>query len=184
MSDTGSMQDKTQFYGRMDDVPIEETVCDAWLLDVSGSMIGVGIQELRKMTAAYRPRMPTARLVLFATELEEISSLEEIPEHPCGGTNLHLALEWAALRMAGNVAIFSDGEPSDAEACFQWAAKIPGTINGIFCGDEKDREGIRFLEKLSRIGGGKSVVRDVRKGQSLVCPEVRELLGLPAPIAL
>ena len=162
MSNTHSMQDKTQFFGKLDDIPVEETVCDVWLLDVSGSMLGVGIAELRKMVASYRPNMPKRTLVLFSTEVQEITSIEEIPQHPSGGTNLHLALEWAARRMAANVVIFSDGEPADEEACFAWATKIPGVINGIFCGDQGDGAGIKFLEKLSRNNGGQSVVRDVR----------------------
>ncbi len=163
---------------------VADTAYMVWLLDVSGSMVGPRIAELKRMTTVYQKDVPYARLILFATTIEEVVSLDNIPE-PHGGTNLHLALDRAAELMAGKTMVFTDGEPADAEACFVAAARIPGVVEVFFCGDKGDREAIKFCEKLSRDnGGGGVVVKDVEKGQSLICDEVRECLGLPAPIAL
>lgn len=160
-------------------------IFELWLLDVSGSMQGSRFAILREMVKHYRARAPHVKLVTFATELEAIESAEDLDRVNCGGgTNLHLGLELAAREMCGRVVVFTDGEPHDEEMCFAAAANIPGIVSAVHCGSEDDRAGIRFCEKLSRDNGGQFVARDVLKGEALVCGEVREMLGLPSPIAL
>jgi hypothetical protein len=148
-------------------------------------MRGKRFEILKEAVKTWKQAAPHAALVTFATDIQKIESLDDLDGViPDGGTNLHLGLEHAAQVMAGQVVVFTDGEPSDAEACFKAAAEIPGVVNAVFCGDEDDREAKSFCDKLSRDNGGKFVAKDIAAGQALMCPEVRELLGLPAPIAL
>jgi hypothetical protein len=157
----------------------------AWLLDVSGSMLGRRIAELKRQAGQLRQQVPFARLVSFATEVREVESLDKLPE-PDGGTNLHLALAHAAKLSVAECVVFTDGHPADADACFAEAARIPGVVHCIFCGDPEDRDArdaIEFCRKLSQTNGGGFVQKDIAHGQSLLCGEVRDLLGLPAPIS-
>lgn len=160
-----------------------DTALEAWLLDVSGSMRGQRIELLRKAVAQYHASSPHVRLIAFATEIQEIKSLEDIGE-PRGGTNLHLALRRAAELMVGKCVVFTDGEPADEQRCYEAASRIPGIVDTLFCGDTDDRAAKTFCDKLARDNGGSFVAKDILKGQSLICGEVRELLGLPAPVAL
>jgi hypothetical protein len=158
---------------------------EVWLLDLSGSMIGQRIQDLRAASRRFEKEGSRPTLIGFATELIPIEDLDHLDRiEPNGGTALHLALRKAAELMAGKVMVFTDGCPNDATMCFAAATHIPGIIDCVFCGDKDDRSAIEFCEKLSRDNGGLSVTRDVRNGQSILCNEVRSLLGLPAPISL
>ncbi len=154
-----------------------------FLLDVSGSMQGKRISKLAEAVRAYLRELEGVKLLCFASDVTEIASLDALPD-PHGGTELHLALDRALEFAPGKVVVFSDGEPSDQDACLASAARLPGVVDTIFCGSENDMEAIRFMERLARDNGGSSIVRDIAKNQSLMGPEVRKLLGLPAPIAL
>jgi uncharacterized protein YegL len=158
---------------------------EMWLLDVSGSMAGERIRLLREAVKKFKASAPHVKLVTFATEVGTLGSLAELDSIVCyGGTNLHLALEHAAREMCGNVTVFTDGEPADEVSCYAAAAQIPGVVNALFCGDTDDRDAKKFCEKLSRDNGGSFVFKDILKGETLLCNEVRTLLALPAPIAL
>lgn len=160
-----------------------DSASEVWLIDVSGSMHGKRIELLKSAVKLYRQSSPHVRMITFSTEVREVASVEDIGE-PNGGTNLHLAIERAAELMAGKCVIFSDGEPADKDACFAAASKVPGVVDAVFCGDSGDTEAAKFLDRLSRDNGGAFVKKDVLKGQALICGEVRDLLGLPSPIAL
>ena len=160
-----------------------DTAAEVWLLDTSGSMRGRRIQLLGQAVTTYRQSAPHVRLIAFATDVREIGSVEDIGT-PCGGTNLHLALERAAELMAGKCVVFTDGEPAEPELCFAAASRIPGVVDCVFCGDSDDREAIKFCDRLARDNGGQHVSKDILRGQALICGEVRELLGLPSPIVL
>jgi hypothetical protein len=162
---------------------MSDTAQEVWLLDTSGSMRGKRIALLSQAVNTYRANSPHVRLIGFSTEVRDLASTEDIGD-PHGGTNLHLALERAAELMCGKCVVFTDGKPFDQEACFRAATKVPGVINTVFCGDTDDKEASQFCDKLARDNGGQHVAKDVLKGASLICGEVRELLGLPAPIAL
>lgn len=164
---------------------MSQSVFEMWLLDVSGSMAGKRFDLLREAVKVHRASAPHVRLITFATDIRAIESTEEFDKIICnGGTNLHLALEYAAEMMCGKVVVYTDGEPHDEKLCFEAATKVPGVVDTIFCGDSDDREAKRFCDKLSRDNGGKFVFRDILKGETLLCKEVRELLSLPSPIAL
>lgn len=160
-------------------------IMEMWLLDTSGSMHGERFRLLREAVTQYKRSSEHAQLVVFNTDYRVIKSVSDLAEIvPMGGTDLHLALEYAAQQYCGQVVVFTDGEPSNAEACYEAAQKIPGVVSAIFCGDQDDHEAKTFCDRLSRNNGGRFVSRDILSGQSLICSEVRELLGLPAPTAL
>jgi hypothetical protein len=161
----------------------QDTAYEVWLIDVSGSMQGSRIELMRQAVSKWQQRAPHVRLLAFATEVREIKSLEDVGE-PRGGTNLHLALDRAAELSPGKVVVFTDGEPSDEQACFAAAGRIPGIVDTVFCGDADDRSAIAFCDKLARDNGGRTASRDIAKGYALTCDEVESLLGLPAPVAL
>lgn len=164
---------------------VDDTVSEMWLLDVSGSMHGKRIELLRVQVKKLLASAPHAHLIPFNTVVLPRAMPDDLDAiRPDGGTELHLALDHAAERMVGQTIVFTDGEPSDQAACFDAAGRIPGIVHVIFCGDEGDREAIRFCEKLSRDNGGRTVSRDILRGETLLCAEVRSLLSLPAPVAL
>lgn len=164
---------------------IEDTIAELWLLDVSTSMSGTRIRKLCQAVHAFHQTTPHVHLVAFSTDLQPLKSIKDLDNIiPWGGTNLHLGLEYAAEKMAGRVIVFTDGEPNDEEECFRVANFVPGIISCVFCGDDSDNKAKRFCEKLSRDNGGEFVSRDIAKGYSLLDSQVREVLGLPAPIAL
>jgi hypothetical protein len=164
-----------------------DTASDVWLIDVSGSMVGrrrgLLVQGLAYYHDIFQRSGTHARFLAFNTILREIPDPGRLPSSD-GGTYLHLALERAADLCAAQVIVFTDGEPYDAEACFQAARRIPGVISCVFCGDTEDSEGLVFCRKLGKLGGGFTIARDLARGQSLICGEVRDLLGLPAPRAM
>lgn len=164
---------------------VSDTVAEMWLLDISGSMHGKRIEVLREQLKRLLGKAPHAHLIPFNTTVLPRAMPQDIDLiRPDGGTNLHLALDHAASKMVGQTVVFTDGEPSDQAACFEAAEKIPGIVHVIFCGDEGDKEAIRFCEKLSRDNGGRSILKDILKGETLLCAEVRSLLALPVPVAL
>lgn len=162
-----------------------ETFAEVWLLDVSGSMRGKSIELMRKYVRELHKGSPHVRLVPFNTFVLPVMTVDALDSiKPDGGTELHLALDFAAEKMVGQTVVFTDGEPSDQDACFKAADKVPGVIHVIHCGESEDRDAIRFCEKLSRRNGGSFVSKDIRRGETLLCAEVRSLLALPAPVAL
>lgn len=161
------------------------TIAEVWLLDVSGSMHGKKIEDLRKYVRDLIKKSPHVRLVPFNTFVLPVMSIDDLDSvKPDGGTELHLALDFAAEKMCGQVVVFTDGEPSDQAACFEAADRVPGVIHVIYCGDPDCKDAVRFCEKLSRNNGGGFVAKDIARGESLLCSEVRSLLSLPAPVAL
>jgi predicted metal-dependent peptidase len=166
-------------------VNVSDTVAEMWLLDISGSMHGERIEILREQLKRLLEKAPHAHLIPFNTTVLPRAMVQDIDAiRPDGGTELHAALEYAASKMVGQTVVFTDGEPSNRDACFEAAEKIPGVVHVIFCGDKDDKEAIRFCEKLSRNNGGEAILKDVAKGETLLCAEVRSLLSLPAPVAL
>ncbi len=162
---------------------VNDSASQVWLLDTSGSMKGRRIELLASAVKSYQQSTGGVRLIAFATEIRDPIAIEDLGV-PHGGTNLHLALQRAAELMAGKTVVFTDGEPAEPDLCFAAASRIPGVVDCVFCGDSDDREAIKFCDKLARDNGGQHISKDILRGQSLICGEVRELLGLPSPIAL
>lgn len=164
---------------------VPSPIADLWLLDVSGSMRGQRFEILKEAVLRHAETVPNVKLLAFSTTIYPLKSLAELDRIiPNGGTNLHLALDYAAQNMAASVIVFTDGEPNDAEMCYEAAAKIPGIVHTIFCGHYDDAAAIEFCERLSGDNGGRTVVKDVLNGQSLLGTDIKELLGLPSPLAL
>jgi Mg-chelatase subunit ChlD len=152
------------------------------LVDTSGSMNEGGkIHRVRDASANLKKEVPGARVFAFACDVREVESLDDLP-HPAGSTDMTSALKQAANLMAGQTFVVSDGLPDDPESALAAAREIPGVINILYCGDDSDKGAIVFMQRLARENGGSCVVRNLRQHQLM--PAMRELLGLPAPIAL
>ena len=156
---------------------------EIWLVDVSSSMTGERYRRMTEALRALHAGSPHVKLIAFSTGVEEVASPDRLPQ-PSGGTALHLGLDVAMQHFPGKVVVWSDGCPNDTDAALASAANLPGIVDTLFFGDEGDAQAKQFMEKLARNNGGRWVFKDILKNQSLLCQEVRELLGLPAPIAL
>jgi Mg-chelatase subunit ChlD len=153
------------------------------LCDVSSSMAGERIKRLREALRELWATMPRCRLLAFNFRVWPVESPETMPT-PSGNTALHLALEEARLLRPAKTIVISDGQPDDAEAAITVAGRIPGIIDIVFVGSDNDRQAIRFMNRLARMGGGRVVVRDLEKTKELLGPVIRDMLMLPGPIAL
>jgi len=60
---------------------------------------------------------------------------------------------------------------------------IPGTISVLFVGSDDDIRGADFMRRLALLGGGMYAQKDLAKNLQ-IGGELREMLALPAPIAL
>jgi len=151
------------------------------LADVSGSMQGEKIVRLRRELSRLWPEI-TARLLAFSDQIHWCDGPEDLPA-PYGGTDLRLAFETAAKIWPSKVIVISDGLPQDEARALEAAKLIPGTISVLFVGSDKDTRGADFMRRLALIGGGMFARRDLAKNLS-IGGELREMLALPAPIAL
>jgi hypothetical protein len=153
------------------------------LADVSGSMEGPPIARLTEALTSIWPEIKGAKLISFADSPMEVEHPSKLPE-PGGGTALHWALTAAAAFDPAKVIVISDGEPDNETAALAAARDIPGVIDVIFCGSESNENAIAFMRKLSRLGGGQTILRDLHDAKALIAPVLRDLLQLPGPIAL
>jgi hypothetical protein len=157
---------------------------EVWLIDVSGSMNGDPYRRLKdQLKKLLDIKKESVVLIAFSTVPEVIGSIDDLPP-PHGGTNLTEALEAALEYFPGKAVVFSDGSPDCEDSALVAAQAMPGVVDTVFFGRETDTRAIAFMEKLARNNGGRSASKDVTKGVGLLCEDVKELLGLPAPISL
>jgi hypothetical protein len=152
------------------------------LADVSGSMRGNKIIRLRQGLSDVWKSLKGARIIAFNDALWPVDGPTLIPE-PSGGTNLTMALWRAGELFPSEVFLFSDGLPDDPSTALEEASRLPGVINVFFVGDDQDIEGIEFMRRLARVGGGQMVHRDLGKTLSIGA-EIRELIALPGPTSM
>lgn len=159
-----------------------KSASEIWLIDVSGSMSGRRWDRLKKDLTKLYPATGVT-LIAFSTGIEPFDHPDQLP-NAHGSTDLAGALTACLEYMPGKVVVWSDGQPDDDADAFKAAACLPGMIDTLFFGDEKDREAIQFMEKLARTNGGRWVAKDILKGESLLTSDVKDLLGLPSPITM
>lgn len=141
------------------------------LCDVSSSMAdpaGGGkarIDHLRD--ALHQVAEPGHILIAFSSSVTMMQTVEELPE-PSGGTSLELGLAAAARHSPRATLVISDGEPTVPEAALRAAARLPGRIDVIFCGDDHRHDAVEFMRELARVGAGAVVVH--RWGEQLERP--------------
>jgi hypothetical protein len=155
---------------------------EIWLIDSSASMAGERYRRLREQLATLHAAAPHVKLIVFSTAPRAVEGVDRLPS-PGGSTALHLALELAQADSPGKDVVWSDGEPDDEDAALGTAASLPGVVDTLFFGDEGDHGARRFMERLARDNGGRWIFKDILKNDTLLSGDVRELLGLPAPIA-
>ena len=124
---------------------------------------------------------PSVHLLAFSNYVTALEPGQQLPE-PSGGTDMHLALDYAARLSPRRVIVISDGEPADAKATIASARALNCIISTFHCGDETNRSAIAFLKQLalcSRGGVGRPLLADLRKPEKLTS-ELRLLLTGPA----
>lgn len=166
-----------RFSDRMRDAGIDHVI----LADVSSSMAeSAGARtkfELLRaaLAAAYRPGI---RLVAFSSTPTPCDSPAALPD-PAGSTALHLALSAAATLRPRRTLVISDGQPDNRAAALEAARELPGLIDVLFVGPDSDKDAIAFMRQLASIGGGRVVVRDIKRTPDALPGVIRTLL--PAP---
>jgi hypothetical protein len=149
------------------------------LADVSSSMLGDPVKQLRDKLTRLWPSMNGARLLAFSSDVIEVNSPSDLPE-PGGGTALDLALERAAQLEPFEVVVISDGQPQDPDRCLEIARRLPGTVQTIFVGNEvRDHQAVLFMKRLASENGGRSLSK--RLADPAFETNVRQLLKLPSP---
>jgi len=154
------------------------------LCDLSGSMRGKRISRLKEALESLWATMPRSRLIGFGDKVRTYAAPEDLPDEPSGSTPMTAALDMALVLRPAKVIVISDGQPDNEETALELAGKIPGVIDIVFCGDDKDRSGITFMHKLARVGGGRVVIHDIEKTKALLGPVIKDMLALPGAISL
>jgi hypothetical protein len=124
---------------------------------------------------------PDARLLAFNSIVMEIAPGAPVPE-PSGGTDLAMALDYAAELKPRCVVVISDGVPVDADAAFAAARRLGCDIASYFAGDESDHAAVAFMRALawcSNDGLGHAAVADLQNPKQLA-DDLRLLLSGPA----
>jgi hypothetical protein len=136
---------------------------------------------LREALDSLWPDLPGARLIAFGSTAREVDSPGGLPA-PSGGTALHLALDAAAASRPRKTVVVTDGRPDSEQAALDAAARASGLIDVVYCGPDSDAAALDFLRRLTRVGGGVIIARDIAKDSKLrLAPAIRDALGLPAP---
>ncbi len=147
------------------------------VLDVSSSMAEMaGAQTKIELLRDALAGAPPARLIAFGSTAAEIASAVDLPA-PSGGTAMHLALDLAATMHPWRTLVISDGQPDSEDSAIAAAARLPGTIDVIFCGPDSDTAARAFLMRLARAGCGRYVGHDLRVGPRTLAPAVHLMLG-------
>ena len=126
----------------------------ALLLDISGSMGGWKIGELRKLAAEFAQ----ARRFEFHSTCSEIPAGNEISD-PGGGTAMHVAFLYVKSHGIDHVVLITDGEPD----CQQQAraAAVGLKIDIFYVGPDLYPP---FLKKLAEESGGTCEKGDLGAG--------------------
>jgi hypothetical protein len=156
-----------------------QTTATVILADVSSSMVGEPIRQLREKLGKVWASMRNARLLAFASDVIEIEAPAQLPE-PAGGTALDLALECAARLRPFEILVISDGQPQLPEKALEIARTLPAAIQTLFIGDEtRDPEAALFMRRLAAENGGRAISQQL--SDNMFESSIRQLLGLPAP---
>jgi hypothetical protein len=99
----------------------------------------------------------------------------------CGGsTNLALGLQEIAKFDPSKTIVISDGEPNDEDDALAAARKLTGTISTVFIGNDRDKNAIAFMRRLSTVGCGNTFVRDLGKGHLELSATLQHLMLSPS----
>lgn len=138
----------------------------ALVVDFSGSMCAyVDGEPAYRIVNRHLDEFPDIRKIYFATDV-----MEDKPEEPGGGTNLHLALNKAKELGYSNVIVISDGEPNSESLALESAQGLIVSI--IYIGDSM--RGRMFMERLAKQTGGQ--YKDVNLSQILLSEVVTALI--------
>lgn len=117
------------------------------LLDISGSMMGWKITELRKLADEFRQ----ARRFEFSSSCDEIAASSQVSE-PNGGTALDVGFLYVKKRGITHVVLITDGEPDSRRKAIEAAVGLK--VDCFYVGPDDEPEALKFLEELAVGTGG------------------------------
>ena len=141
--------------------------CDTVVIvDVSGSMnaqdsrggkkrFEVACEELQTLQNGLRGRIG---VIAFSGTVEFVPGGS--PPFLGGGTDLTQALRFAKVADVPGIRfiVISDGHPNDPDSVLNVARQYTNRIDTVFVGREEDARARGFLERLTQISGGRSVL--------------------------
>ena len=160
-----------------------KSASEVWVMDISGSMTGPRYVRMKAESHQMFQQAGAVTCLAFSSGVRKVEAPDQLPE-PFGGTDLATALREASQYFPGKVVVWTDGEPDDEDAALKEAANLPGVVSCVYFGDDNNREAKEFVRRLAQDNGGQFVWKDILKNTSLLEQDVRDVLGLPAPIAL
>jgi hypothetical protein len=148
------------------------------LADTSSSMNDLADGGRRRIDVLRDALVDVAcdQLIAFSAGTDTVPGPSHLPE-PMGNTALHLALDEASRFRPAMTLVVSDGEPDNEELAFTAARRLPGRIDVIFCGPERNVRARAFLMRLAAVGGGVFVHCDISANALRLAPVIRGLLG-------
>jgi hypothetical protein len=149
------------------------------LCDVSASMglpAGGNRRRIDHLRDALRHvQRPEHRVMAFSVDAAWVNGV--LPE-PHGCTDMALAIERAWPERPVATLVISDGEPDSPEQALAAAARLSGTINVLYCGDETNLEAINFMRRLARAGCGRCHVHSwATQASTPIAHTMQMLLG-------
>lgn len=143
------------------------------LLDISGSMRGWKITELRKLADEFRQ----ARRFEFSSACDEIPASAQVSE-PNGGTALDVGFLYVKKRGITHVVLITDGEPDSRRKAID--AAIGLKVDCFYVGPDDNDSSLKFLEELAVGTGGQYGKVSLERLAELKAA-VKERLMLDAP---
>lgn len=146
------------------------------LVDVSTSMGdyirsgGTKILATRTVVATLRESNPVP-VAVFGREIEIV---DRVPE-PCGGTPMHLGIDFCKQQGADHLVLITDGEPDSESYALESARAFGGVIDVFYIGDGTDR-GSQFAKELAALTGGTVNLTDLGAPKQLAA-KIAGLLG-------
>jgi len=149
------------------------------LCDVSSSMSESAGGALRRIDhlnlALDQLRRPDIDVAAFSTGAAWVPVGARLPS-PSGGTALEMGLDLIASRNPAHTLVISDGEPNQPAAALDAAKRLPGVINVLFCGDERNLVAVEFMRALARLGCGQYAAHSWRANGVPLVQSMRLLL--------
>ena len=131
----------------------------ALLLDVSGSMSGQPISDLKKAVEDLKQQNSNLRWVAFSSNADLDEDVSYIIPDASGGTNLSAGIDKVIESQKAGKLVFdklvlvSDGEPSDPQGCLNKAKLLGRPVDVIFIGNQGSA-GEDFMKRMASETGG------------------------------
>jgi hypothetical protein len=143
----------------LDPVKMTQHCPIALLLDVSGSMSGQPISDLKKAVADLKQQNSNLRWVAFSSNAVLDEEVNYIIPDASGGTDLNAGIDKVIESQKAGKLVFdklvmvSDGQPSDPQGCLNKAKLLGRPVDVIFIGNQGS-PGEDFMKLMASETGG------------------------------